>query len=210
MRHNRNTPTSTIRLPPPNTKGRVSVEEAIARRRSVRRYGKSVLTLEQLAQLLWSAQGITHGKFRAVPSAGATFPLEIMVATGQQTVIGLNAGIYHYDPDGHSLTMEKTSDIRQDLSAAALSQQSVASAPVVLVACAIFSRTAFRYGTRAQRYVSIEVGHAGQNIHLQAVALGLGAVMIGAFDDETVRELLGLNETVKPLYIMPVGKPARA
>jgi len=209
MKRNHKTPASVVRLPPPSTKGQVSVEEAIARRRSVRRYEKSALTLELLAQILWSAQGVTHGKFRAVPSAGATYPLEIMVATGQQTVVGLNAGIYHYDPDSHSLTLEKTGDIRQNLSEAALGQQSAANAPAVLIACAIPSRTTFRYGTRAQRYVNIELGHVGQDVHLQAVALGLGTVMIGAFDDEAVRELLGLDKAVRPLYIMPVGKPAR-
>ncbi|MEW6142992.1 MAG: SagB/ThcOx family dehydrogenase [Chloroflexota bacterium] len=208
MKHNRKTPDFVIRLPPPSSRGRISVEEAISRRKSVRRYEESALTLEQLSQILWSAQGITHGKFRAVPSAGATYPLEIMVVAGQQTVVGLNAGIYHYDPNSHSLTMEKASDIRQHLSGAALGQQCVANAPAVLVACAIFSRTAFRYGTRAQRYVNIEVGHIGQDVHLQAITLGLGAVMVGAFDDETVRELLGLDETVRPLYIMPVGRPA--
>jgi len=201
-------PAPVARLPNPHIKGRVSVEEAIFRRKSIRRYEKSTLTLEVLAQLLWSAQGITHGNFRAVPSAGATYPLEIMVATGHQTVVGLDAGVYHYDPNGHSLTLEKSSDIRQALSGAALGQQSVANAPAVLIVCAIFSRTAFRYGTRAQRYVNIEAGHVGQNVHLQAVTIGLGVVMIGAPDDEAVRELLGLDKAVKPLYIIPIGKPA--
>jgi SagB-type dehydrogenase family enzyme len=208
MKQNRNTSAPVVRLPPPSTRGIVSVEEAISRRKSVRRYEKSALTLEQLGQLLWAAQGITHGRFRTVPSAGATYPLEIVVATGEQTVTGINAGVYHYAPDSHSLTTEKPGDIRSSLSEAALGQQSVASAPAVLVACAIFSRTAFRYGARAQRYVNIEAGHIGQNVHLQATALGLGTVMIGAFDDEAVRNLLGLDETIRPLYIMPVGNPA--
>lgn len=208
MKHDRKTFDIVVHLPPPITRGQLSVEEAISRRKSVRRYKETALTLGELSQLLWAAQGITHGKFRAVPSAGATYPFEIMVVVGQQTVVGLSAGVYHYGPGGHSLTMEKTGDIRQDLCGAALGQQCVANAPVILVACAIFTRTTFRYGTRAQRYVNMEAGHIGQNVHLQAIPLGLGAVMIGAFDDERVRGLLGLDEAVRPLYIIPVGRPA--
>ena len=206
-----------IKLPFPQLKGKVSLEETILRRRSVRRYRREPLDLSQLSQILWSAQGITGTRgFRATPSAGATYPLEIFVVVGEQGIIGsqtkqapaeLQAGIYHYEADSHSLSLHKPADLRPDLARATLDQEFIITAPVDIVICALFHRTSYRYGRRGERYVHLEVGHAGENIHLQAVALGLAAVEVGAFHDEEVRKVLGVDEQIKPLYIMPVGKP---
>ena len=199
---------ASIKLPSPILRGKISLEQAISKRRSVRRFKDEPLTLEQLSQLLWSAQGTTGtGGGRAAPSAGATYPLEIFVVIGEQGIQSLAAGIYHYDAGNHSLTLHQTGDFRQELADTALGQSSIARCPVDMVICAIHPRTAYRYGRRGERYVHIEVGHVGQNVSLQAVALGLGTVMVGAFEDEEVRKVLGLEEQIKPLYIVPMGKP---
>jgi SagB-type dehydrogenase family enzyme len=207
-----------IKLPSPQLKGKVSLEETILRRRAVRRYRREPLNLSQLSQILWSAQGITGTReFRAAPSAGATYPLEIFVVVGKQGVIAsktkqapkeLQAGIYHYEADSHSLSLHKPADLRPDLARATLDQEFIIDAPVDIVICALYHRTSYRYGRRGERYVHIEVGHVGENIHLQAVALGLATVEVGAFHDEEVRKVLGVEEQIKPLYIMPLGKAA--
>lgn len=197
-----------IKLPSPQLKGNVSVEEAIAKRRSVRRYSQEPLTLSQLSQILWSGQGITGGRLlRAAPSAGATYPLELFVIVGPKSVEGLKAGIYRYEVSSHSLSLHKAEDLRLDLVRAALNQGFLAQAPVDIAICAVYDRTCNTYGKRGERYIHMEVGHVGENIHLQAVALGLATVEVGAFRDEEVRETLGVEEHVKPLYIMPIGKP---
>jgi len=212
---------TTIKLPSPQLKGKVSLEETILRRRSIRRYRREPLNLAQLSQILWSAQGITGTRgFRAAPSAGATYPLEIFVVVGKQGVIAsevpiasgqvpeeLQAGIYHYEADSHSLSLHKPADLRPDLARAALDQKFIMDAPVDIVICALYDRTSYRYGKRGERYIHMEAGHAGENVHLQAVALGVATVEVGAFDDEEVREVLGVDEQIKPLYVMPVGKP---
>ncbi len=200
---------SQIHLPP-SQKGSVSLEEAIARRRSVRHFAPKALSQLQLSQILWAAQGITdtRWKFRTVPSAGATYPLEIFVVCGGDGVDGIDGGIYHYSIDSHSLTLHYAGDVRPELARAALNQEFIYQAPVDIVICALYERTAMRYGDRGERYVHIEVGHAGQNIYLQATALGLATVAIGAFYDEQVRQVLQLGEQYETLYIMPVGRPA--
>jgi SagB-type dehydrogenase family enzyme len=218
LRAKRSNLEAVIKLPSPQLKGKISLEETILRRRSVRGYRREPLDLSQLSQILWSAQGVTGSRgFRAAPSAGATYPLEIFVVVGKQSVIireakpapeELQAGIYHYAPDSHSLRSGKTADLRPDLARATMDQEFIIDAPVTIVICALYHRTSNRYGRRAERYVHMEVGHAGENIHLQAVALGLATVEVGAFRDEEVREVLGLEEQIKPLYIMPVGKSA--
>jgi len=97
--------------------------------------------------------------------------------------------------------------LSQQLASAALDERFIAEAPVNIIICAIYLRTSYPYGRRGERYVHMEVGHVGENIHLQAVALGLATVEVGAFNDEQVRKVLQLDEQIKPLYIMPVGKP---
>lgn len=207
---------TTVELPNPRLKGNVSLEETILRRRAVRRYSKKPLLLSQLSQILWSAQGITGTKgFRAAPSAGATYPLEIYVVIGEQCIVAgeakqdfqeVQAGIYHYEPNAHSLSLHTSGDLRPYLARAALDEDFIAKAPVDIVICALYHRTSYRYGKRGERYVHMEVGHVGENIHLQAVALGLSTVEVGAFNDEAVTKVLGVNQQFKPLYIMPVGK----
>jgi len=207
-----------IKLPLPQLKSKVSLEEVIARRRSIRKYRTEPLTLSQLSQILWSAQGITaEGELRAAPSAGATYPLEIFAFVGKEGVSyepeakqpkeELQPGIYHYEVSSHSLLLHQPGDLRKELARAALDQGFIANAPVDIVICALYPRTSYRYGRRGERYVHVEVGHVGENIHLQAVALGLATVEVGAFDDEEVRKVLGVEDQIKPLYIMPIGKP---
>ncbi len=199
-----------IYLPSPGQKGSISLEEAVARRRSVRDFAAEPLSLSELSQILWAAQGITDSSWRSrtVPSAGATYPLEIFVVCGKNGINGLDNGIYHYNVDNHSLTLHHKGDIRLELARAALDEESVYEAPVDIVICAEYERTLTRYDARGERYVHLEVGHAGQNVYLQATALGLATVAIGAFSDERVREVLRLEKQYTPLYIMPVGRPA--
>ena len=196
-----------IYLPSPSQKGITSLEEAIARRRSIRDFTPQPIPQSQLSQILWSAQGIsdTPGRYRTVPSAGATYPLEIFVACGINGIEEIHAGIYYYNIDNYSLTLHHKGDMRLELARAALNEESIYEAPVALVICALYERTTLHYGSRGERYVLMEVGHAGQNIYLQAEALGLATVAIGAFRDEHVRKVLRLDKQYKPLYIMPVG-----
>ena len=197
-----------VKLPPPSHQGRMTVEEATSKRRSVRRFRVQPLSLMQLSQILWSAQGITGtGGKRATPSAGATYPLEVFAVVGEKGMENLAAGIYHYDVDSHSLSLHLRGDLRQKLAEAALGQSFIANCPVAIVVCALYTRTAHRYGRRGERYVHMEVGHIGQNVSLQAVALGLATVMVGAFEDDELRRILKVEEQIKPLYIIPVGKP---
>ena len=198
-----------VHLPPPGQRG-ISLEEAIARRRSIRRFSSQPLSQLQLSQILWAAQGITDAslKSRTVPSAGATYPLEIFVVCGRNCIEGTGDGIYHYNIDSHSLTLHHKGDVRFELARVALDQEFIYQAPVDIVICALYERTLLHYGRRGEKYVHMEVGHAGQNIYLEATALGLATVAIGAFHDEQVREVLLLAEPYKPLYIMPVGRPA--
>ncbi len=197
-----------IKLPSPNIQGKISLETAISKRRSVKRFKAQPLSLPQLSQLLWSAQGITGtGGKRAVPSAGATYPVEILVVIGAHGIEILAAGVYQYQVDDHSLRLHLSGDLRQKLADAALGQNSIAVCPVSIVVCALYPRTAYRYGRRGERYVHMEVGHVGQNVSLQAVALGLATVMVGAFEDEEVSKSLKIEEQIKPLYIIPVGQP---
>ncbi|MBP1449253.1 MAG: SagB/ThcOx family dehydrogenase [Thermoproteus sp.] len=194
----------------------MSVEEAIARRRSVREYLGEPLRLEELAQILWAAYGISevrHG-LRTAPSAGALYPLEVYAAVGEGGVEAgggsLQAGVYRYLPRRHAMALVKRGDVRRELYEAALEQPWVLKAPVSLVVTAVYERTGRVYGERGVvRYVHMDLGHLGQNVYLQATALGLGTVAVGAFHDEAVREAIGAPPEEVPLYIMPVGRAAR-
>lgn len=199
-----------IQLPPPAVKGSMSLEEAVAKRRSIRDFASHPISQSGLSQILWAVQGksATWERYRTVPSAGATFPLEIFVVCGKNGVEEIGAGIYHYYIDSHSLALHHGGDARLELARASLAQAMIYEAPVDIVICADYERTSRRYGDRGGRYVHIEVGHAGQNIYLQATALGLATVAVGAFYDEQVSEVLRLDKQYRPLYIMPLGKPA--
>ena len=195
----------SVSLPSPRPASAVSVEEALASRRSVRDFADAGLSLEDMAQLLWAAQGITHSEgLRTAPSAGALYPLEVYLVAGR--VATLPAGIYRYDPRRHQLAPTALGDRRPGLAAAALHQTWIADAPAVVVIAAVFRRTSVKYGERGERYVHIETGHAAENVCLQAVALGLGTTIVGAFSDAEVKRLLGLGEE-EPLLLIPVGKP---
>lgn len=186
-----------IDLPKPQFTN-VPLEECIQKRRSVRNFENKELSLQQISNILWSAQGITDSirELRAAPSAGATYPLELFVAKKD--------GLFRYIPDGHKLKKEQGIDLRKDIARAALNQNFIADAGIVIIITAVYNRTAYRYGERAYRYINNEVGHCAQNIHLEAVALGLGSVPVGAFDDEKLKKILKLKEE-EPLYIIPVG-----
>ena len=199
-----------IALPAPRLRGGMSLEEAISKRRSRREFKGSPLTLEQVSQILWAAQGITDGEGRrAAPSAGALYALDLYVAAGRQAVEGLTEGVHHYDPEGHALERILEGDVRQTLARLAV-QTFIAEAPVVLIITGEYERTSWKYGDRATRYVHMEAGHAAQNVYLQAEALGLGTVVAGSFQDEAVSQALGLPAGHRALYMMPIGYPAAA
>lgn len=196
---------TVVSLPAPRHDGTVSVEQAILRRRSVREYRSVPLTLGEVGQLLWAAQGITSPRgLRAAPSAGALYPLSVYVVAGNVT--GLAPGVYRYEPQRHALVMTGAGDRREQLCRAALLQSAVRHAPATLVLAAVFERTTGKYGRRGIRYVHMDEGHAGENIYLQAVPLGLGTVVVGAFDDGEVQRVLSLPREEEPLSLMPVGK----
>lgn len=188
-------------LPEPDLDGAVSLERALASRRSVRSFADRPLSLAEIGQILWAAQGVTDATgHRTTPSAGATYPLELDVVTAD--------GVARYLPDEHALAWRGDADLRWALRLAALDQSSVGDAPVVIVVSVVVDRTAARYGDeRAERYVRLEAGHAAQNVLLQAAAMGLGAVPVGAFVDSEVHRLLALADGEAPLYLIPVGQP---
>ena len=195
-----------LELPEPRFDGDVSLEASVLERRSVREFSNRPLSLADIGQLLWAAQGETSrdGR-RAAPSAGALYPLELYLVAGD--VESLPAGLYRYSPRGHRLQHAGDGDLRKALSRAALGQSWVRRAPAVLVIAAVYERSAKKYGQRARRYSHIETGHVAQNVYLQAVALGLGTVIVGAFEDTEVRQLLSLPDDHAPLALMPVGHP---
>lgn len=193
-------------LPPPRAKGPLSVEEALRRRCSVRSYADHPLALQEVGQLLWSAQGIHEGR-RPAPSAGATYPLEVLAVIGRAEE--MEPGAYWYVPQEHALRPHLAGDLRGELARACLEQRFIAQAPLSLVITAHYERTTLRYGERGVRYVHMEVGHAGQNVALQALSLGLDTVMIGAFWDDQVAQCLRLPPELRPLYVIPVGRRAR-
>jgi len=190
--------TNEMALPKPNVAGAVSLEEAIERRRSVRAFGPGPLPVGTIGQLLWAGQGVTgaEGK-RAAPSAGALYALELYAVTG--------AEVMHYVPHGHRAETRATPDLRPQLKALALGQESVGAAPVVIVVAAEPGRLSQRYGPRANAYSDLEVGHATQNMLLQAVVLGLAAVPVAALDGTRAARTLALPPGQTVVYLVPVG-----
>jgi SagB-type dehydrogenase family enzyme len=194
-------------LPQPRRTGQLAVETALARRRSVRTFADQALRYDQLGQALWAAQGITgaRGRLRSAPSAGALYPLAVYALVGR--VDGLPNGVYRYRAQAHQLDMIIPGDHRRALARAALGQGWMAHAPVTVVIAGVVARTAQKYGPRAERYVCLEAGHAAQNIYLQAQAEGLGTTAVGAFRDEAVHALIGMDPGEMPLYLLPLGQP---
>ena len=200
-------PSDTIELPEPDRTGSVTLERTLDERRSSRRYTDDALTLQQISQLLWAAQGRTHPQgYRTAPSAGALYPLEVYVTGGR--VANLADGVYRYRPRDHVIIKTQDTDRRDDLADAALGQSWVRRGAIAIVFTAVYERTTQKYGDRGIRYVHMEVGHAAQNVYLQAEALDLGTVMVGAFQDRAVTEVLDLPDPERPLAILPVGRTA--
>jgi len=187
-----------VNFPKPNLEGLMSLEQAIVSRRSRREFLAKSLTLEQIGQLAWAAQGQdASSKYRTVPSAGATYPLELFLVTEE--------GLFHFLLAKHALEKLVDRDIRSALAAAAWGQGFIEAAPLTLIFAAQFTRTTTRYGQRGVRYVYMEAGHAAQNVHLQAESLGLGSVAVGAFDDASVSKVLALPDYLEPIYMVTVG-----
>ena len=194
-----------VSLPEVRLTSDVSLEETLLHRRSIRDYTDEALSREEVSQLLWAAQGITEAwGGRTAPSAGALYPLEVYLVVGD--VEDLTLGVYQYRPDGHELVKVKDGDVRAELAEAALDQDSVQNGAIDIVIAAVYERTKVKYGERGIRYVHMEAGHAAQNVYLQATALDLGTVTIGAFYDDSVRDIVGMPGDVAPLYVIPVGK----
>ncbi len=196
---------AAISLPEPRLEGDVSVEETLSQRRSVRAYASEPLALAKLGQLLWAAQGITgeNRRYRTAPSAGALYPLELYALA--TNVEGLESGVYRYDPAAHALEPHRSTADPAALTEAALGQTWVEDGAAVLIFAAIYARTTQKYGARGRQYVHMEAGHAAQNVYLQATALELGTVAVGAFDDAAVKRVVGLADDEEPLYLMPAG-----
>ena len=198
---------ASMPLPKPSLDGKVSVEKAIMGRRTIREFKDRVLSLNHLSQLLWAAQGITDPieMKRAVPSAGALYPLDIYVIVGEKGVKGMEAGVYHYLPRTHEILPIAKGDLRKEVASASLRQMWMTQAPIIFIITAEYKRNTWKYGERGIRYALIEVGHVGQNLFLQAEAMGLGAGIVGAFNDLEVSKVAGLPPKHEPLLIMPVG-----
>ena len=193
-----------INLPKPQVEHSAPLAKVLGARRSVRQFQMRELNLGDVSQLTWATQGITNARgYRTAPSAGALFPLELYLVVGK--VDSLKPGIYHYLPASHAVEYMVEGDRRKQLSQAALGQQAIRQAPIVFVIAGAKERSARKYGDRAQRYVWIEAGHAGQNLLLQATALGLGSVVIGAFHDKMVQQVLELEDSLAPITLIPAG-----
>lgn len=190
-----------VPLPDPRTTGELSVEEAIRRRRSIREFRPRALSLGEVSQLLWAAQGVTGDQgYRAAPSAGAFYPLETYVLT--------ESGLDHYEVAAHSLRRVADVDLRAAVRAVSFDQPCITSAPAVFAFTAVYERTCREYGGRGRMYVHMDVGHAAQNLLLQAETLGLAGVPVAAFDPEQLSRILVLPADEEPVYLVPVGRPA--
>ena len=196
-----------IKLPLPKLEGKISVEEALAGRRSRRAFKDNSLTIEQVSQLLWSAQGITDERrgYRTAPSAAALYPLDIYLVVGKDKVEDLKVGVYHYNPLQHSLTIILEEDRRREISQACLDKNQIEIAPVSLIITAEFSRITDRLGKQRMYFAYMEAGHVAQNIYLQVESLGLGTVSMGGIKEENISQALNLPDQHIPLYVMPVG-----
>jgi len=193
-----------VHLPTPLTVGGMSLTQALLQRRSIRAYSLNTLSLAQVSQLLWAAQGITAADgLRTAPSAGALYPLEIHLAVGK--VENLDNGVYRYEPHRHRLIRLHMGDVCAALAVAALNQSWFRDAAAILVCSAIYDRTTDKYGHRGVRYVHMEAGHVAQNVLLQATALELHSAIVGAFDDQAIHETLATPADCAPLYLIPIG-----
>ncbi len=200
-----------VELPKPSFAG-LSVEKAIQKRKSVRSFMESPMNLEQLARILLSANGITQQRGgiarRATPSGGALYPLDLYVIA--TNVDELTNGLYHFQVSDSSLELVKEGDFSIQIFEAANEQRAVGASPITIILTARFGRITQKYADRGYRYAYIEAGAACQNIYLQATSLDMGTVAVGAFNDDSLNELLGIDGLHEAaLLIMPVGYPAQ-
>lgn len=201
-----------IQLPQPSLVGKMSVEAAIARKKSVRAFSTEGLTQTEVSQLLWSANGnlpidaVSSATTKVLPSAGGLYPLEVFLLTGPNTVKGIPEGVYQYNTVNHALKPLVSGDKRIDLAHAALSQMWLARAPAIIVIGAVFARTTAKYGNRGVQYVFMEAGNSNQNIYLEGESLGLKIATVGAFHEAQVSSVLKLPTDVTPLLLMGTGK----
>jgi len=196
-----------IVLPTANMDSSMSVKQAISERRSVRAFKNEPLTMQELSQLLWSAQGITNKSkgLRAAPSAGALYPCELYIVVGN--VADLAAGVYKYVIGKHELVKISDGDKRTELASVSLSQMWIATAPATIVVVGIIERISRKYGkAHAPQYVHIEVGAIAENVYLQGRVLGIGTTFVGAFDDNNLKRLLGAPADEEPFAVLPLGK----
>jgi SagB-type dehydrogenase family enzyme len=195
----------TIALPALGPAPGMSVGQALEQRRTLRDYADRALTTEELAWVIHGATGITSAQgLRTAPSAGALYPLETYVAVSR--VEGIEPGLYHVDVRGRALEPVRTGSVAGDLMVAGLGQDFLRTAPVVLVLTGLFQRTRWKYRERHYRYVCWEGGHMTQNVYLAAEAAGLGACMVGAFLDDRVNDLLGVDgRTEAALGLIALG-----
>jgi len=191
-----------IRLPDPDKS--TPLAQIILKRRSTRKYVAKPLRIEELSQILWATYGLLDKRRRVVPSAGATYPVEVYVFV--KSIEGLKPGIYKYDEYRHALVLIKEGDYSRELASACLDQEWVYSAPVNVVLVAFYERTTRWYGDRGFRYIYMEAGHIGQNIYLMCTEMNLGTVAIGAFYDEEIKRIIGLGDEYIVLYVFPVGR----
>ncbi len=204
---------SVLQLPNPAFDSEVSVEYALANRRSQRNFTNKALSSREISQILWAAYGVTkpyekpaflRGGLKTAPSAGGRYPLEIYLLAGN--IADIPTGLYKYIPAGHQLKKLHSRDVRSELAEAALNQLMLQEAPAGIVYTAIFERNTSKYGDRGrERYVPMDVGHTAQNVYLQATAMGLGTCAVGAFYDDKVAEVLELPDEEEPLMLMPLG-----
>ncbi len=192
---------AVIRLPKPQTNGSFSLEQALANRRSVREFTDEPLTISQIGQLCWAAQGITEPNkaFRTAPSAGAVYPIQLYVL--------LPEGLYVYLPEKHELSLVIGKDLRYSVFNSSFNQRVVQKAPCTFMITGNSKKVEAKYRNRGEKFTYIETGHIAQNIHLQAVTLGLGSVSIGIMDAKTIAQVCKLPENLDVLYLVPVGKP---
>jgi SagB-type dehydrogenase family enzyme len=198
-----------LSISPPFQNGGNPIWETIARRRSMRKFSIGPISLPELSQLLWATQGITARvwgyDFRAVPSAGALYPIDTYVLVNR--VESMTAGIYHYDVQEAELVLLREGNYGREASEAALGQELVADAGGVFVWTATVERSKWKYRERAYRYIYMDVGHIGQNLYLAATALGLGCCTVGAFYDEEVDRLIGVDGKKEiSVYMGAVGR----
>lgn len=189
--------------------GNINISYALQKRASCRNFEKKPVTIQQVSNILWAGQGVVSKSFdvrRTAPSAGATYPLQLILTVRKDGVSGLDQGVYQFLPEEHALHKNSDRDVMEDLVKACFNQEFLNHAGISILIAADYERTRGRYPDKGERYVFMEAGSATQNISLEAVELNLGTVIVGAFDDETVKKIFDL-EKLSPLAIMPVGQP---